>query len=148
MLREIEAPAAGTQLDVVGDELTVLLPSAGTGGAFEVFEVCGPRDSGPPPHEHPWLEAYYVLEGEVAVTQSGTEVVHGPGAFLTTPAGMTHTYRIASEQARFLVITTGDRASVFFADVAANVPPGAPTPESLPTLIEVAKRNGLTSPLF
>jgi quercetin dioxygenase-like cupin family protein len=142
------APEAGTTLAVVGDELTVLLPSGGSEGAFEVFEVTGPRDSGPPPHAHEWFEAYYVLEGEIVVSQDGTDEVYGPGAFTTTPGGLTHTYRIASDTARFLVMTTGGRASQFFADIDANVPAGPPTPETLPTLIDVAKRNGLTSPLF
>jgi hypothetical protein len=45
------------------------------------------------------------------------------------------------------VATTGDRASVFFRDLSQNAP-GAPTPENLPGIVEVAKRNGLTSPIF
>ena len=48
----------------------------------------------------------------------------------------------------FLVVTSGHRASPFFADIAANAPAGPPEDARLPVLIDVARRNGLASPLF
>ena len=75
----------------------------------------------------------------------GTDHLASPGDLVNIPAGSLHAYRILSPTARFLVTTTPEGASAFFADVDAHV--GA-MPESLPTLIEVAMRNRLTSPLF
>lgn len=134
----------GATLRAVGDEIRVLR----AGGAFEVFEVTGPGESGPPPHAHPWDEAYFGLDGEVEVTLGGEQHVLRPGGVLVAPAGTLHCYRVLTDVARMHVITSGHRASAFFADLDATTEPGMPTPDTLPAIIEVAMRNGLTSPLF
>lgn len=131
-------------LSVVGDEVTELL----SGAEFEVFEVTGPAESGPPPHAHPWDEAYLVLDGEMVVSADGVDHPVAAGARVMIPAGTLHCYRIVSPSARFLVTTGGQRAGAFFRDMDATVPPGPPTDATLPTIIEVAMRNALTSPLF
>jgi quercetin dioxygenase-like cupin family protein len=134
-------------LSVVGDQLRILVEGAASGGSFELFEVQGDLGSGPPPHAHPWLEAYFILDGRVLVEMDGQQSLTQPGTSVVVPAGQVHRFEIASTTARFLVATTGDRASVFFRDLSENAP-GAPTPSNLPGIVEVAKRNGLTSPLF
>ncbi|MFN0089608.1 MAG: cupin domain-containing protein [Acidimicrobiales bacterium] len=134
-------------LRVVGDEITVVADGPVTGGGFELFVLDGPEGSGPPPHAHPWFESYVVLEGEVLVSVDGSERLLTEGDTAIVPAGAVHTFTIRSSRARFSVATSGDKASAFFADLSARVP-GAPTPETLPGVIEVAKRHGLSSPLF
>jgi quercetin dioxygenase-like cupin family protein len=134
----------GSVLRAVGDEIRVLR----AGGAMEIFELAGPRESGPPPHAHPWDEAYIGLEGEVEVTIGDEQHVLRAGDALAAPAGVLHCYRILSDGTRMHVITSGHRASAFFADLDANTAPGMPSAETLPGIIEVAKRNGLTLPLF
>lgn len=136
-------PAVGTTLSVLSDKVSVL----NSGGEFEVFDLTGPEGSGPPPHAHPWVESFYVLDGSVEVTTDVTKTFN-QGDYSLVPAGVVHTYRILSNEARVLVATSGNRSSLFFADMDANVGPGEPTEESLPLVIEIAKRNGLTSPLF
>jgi quercetin dioxygenase-like cupin family protein/ketosteroid isomerase-like protein len=136
-------PASGRELSVGGETVTVLQ----SGGEFEVFELTGPAESGPPPHAHPWVESYFVLGGSVEITTDQPRLL-AAGDFATVPAGAVHSYRLVGADCRVLVMTTGSRASQFFAEVDATVPPGPPTEASLPTLIEVAKRNGLSSPLF
>jgi quercetin dioxygenase-like cupin family protein len=140
----IRRAASLRSLDVIGDAITPLITADDATG-FELFDLRGPAESGPPPHAHPWDEAYYVLEGEVAVMVEGAEYLVGPGDVVNVPAGSLHAYRITSASARFLVATTPQGAAHFFADVDEHV--GA-MPESLPTLIEVAMRNRLSSPLF
>ncbi|MGD9701325.1 MAG: cupin domain-containing protein [Acidimicrobiia bacterium] len=144
MLKHVARPAVGSRLSVVGDTVTVLQQADG----FELFRLDGAKDSGPPPHSHPWDETYFVLDGEVEVMLDGESAVHGPEDSFHVPAGGLHTFRIASPTAAFLVVTSGDRAGAFFADLDANVAHGAPNDETLPGIIDVAKRNGLSSPLF
>jgi len=43
--------------------------------------------------------------------------------------------------------SVGTKFPAMIRDLSTNAP-GAPTPENLPGIVEVAKRNGLTSPLF
>lgn len=135
---------AGRVLKAVGDEIEVLHP----GGDFELFRVSGPADSGPPPHAHPWSEAYYVLDGELDIMVGDSWERLGAGKSASVPAGTLHAYRVATPAATFLVTSSGARASAFFADIDAHVPPGPPNDETMPVLIDVARRNGLTSPLF
>lgn len=140
---QADIPPAGVTLGVLADTVAVLQ----SGGEFEVFEFSGPEGSGPPPHAHPWVEAFYVLEGAVEVTTDVSRTFE-QGEFCTIPAGVLHTYCMLGTDTRALVLSSGSHASVFFADLAANLAPGEPTAESLPMVIEIAKRNQLTSPLF
>ncbi|MCG3174794.1 MAG: hypothetical protein GMKNLPBB_03083 [Myxococcota bacterium] len=140
----IDHPYNQRPLSVVGDEVRPLVRA----GTHELFEISGPEGSGPPPHAHPWNESYVVLEGKLVVAVDGQEHILSRGDVVHIPAGVTHLYKIAAPGTRFLATTSGDKAGAFFADVDANVPPGVPTPDSLPGLITVAKRNSLTSPLF
>jgi uncharacterized protein len=144
---EVAAPGAmppGAVLHAVGDTLDVEV----SGGQFEVFTLRGPRDSGPPPHSHPWREVYVGVSGETEVTVGNATRMLRAGQVVCAEAGTLHSYRIASDEAAFVVITGGGRASGFFSDLDANAPHGMPDAASLGPILEVAKRNGLSSPLF
>jgi len=132
---------------VIGDRMKVLVEGSATGNGFELFDFEGDLGSGPPPHAHPWAESIVVLEGEIVVECGAERAVAVAGTTAVFPAGSVHRFEISSPRARFLVATTGDRASKFFTDLSANAP-DAPTAETLPRIVEIAKRNGLTSPLF
>jgi hypothetical protein len=58
--------------------------------------------------------------------------------------GTTHSFQVRSDRCRFFVITTPG-AHAFFADAERTVGDNS---EDLDTLIAVAKRNSLSSPLF
>ena len=133
----------GPKLRVVGDVIRVLATNDDTGGRFEAFETTGSRDSGPPPHAHPWSESYFIAEGEVDVIV-GSEKMHAtPGSFINIPAGTFHGYRIASDFARFTVITTASGASEFFHDLDRET---AGSVANMEKIVEVATRHGLTLP--
>ncbi len=136
-------------LDVMQDQVVVLVPGSSTKDRFELFEVSGPEGSGPPPHAHPWQEVYFIEDGRLLVEMDGVaprEV--GAGDTVIIPDGAVHRFEVRTTTARFLIATSGGRASKFFTDMSRTVGSVAPGPDSLPAIIEVAKRNGLTSPLF
>lgn len=56
---------APSPLKLVGEQITVLASGAQT-GSYEIFLQAGPESSGPPPHNHPWDESFYVIKGEIA----------------------------------------------------------------------------------
>ncbi|HVG22980.1 MAG TPA: cupin domain-containing protein [Thermoanaerobaculia bacterium] len=116
----IANPAEGARLRVVGDTVRVLAASQDTGGAYEVFEVEGPEGSGPPPHAHPWSEAYVVIDGEAEVLVDGARSRATAGCFYHIPAGTPHAYRITSKTAKFVVITSPSGASRFFTELDAE----------------------------
>jgi mannose-6-phosphate isomerase-like protein (cupin superfamily) len=60
----------------------------------------------PPPHRHTnCSEAYFVLDGLVAVVIEGEELTVGPEGFVLVPRGTAHTFGNAGDdEARLLVI--------------------------------------------
>src|SRR5437868_3749053 len=53
------------ELRVTGAGLRFLCTGDKTDKAWSLMEAELAKHSGPPPHHHPWDEAYYVIEGEV-----------------------------------------------------------------------------------
>ena len=137
----IANPADGARLRVVGDVVRVLATGAQTGGAYEIFELEGPQGSGPPPHAHPWAEAYVVTEGEADVFIEGTKLHAAPGCFFHIPAGTTHGYRIRSKSAKFIVVTNPAGACDFFAEIDAET---AGSCEDMAKIVSVALRHGVS----
>jgi len=111
----IASPTDGARLNVTGDIMRVLATTEQTGGAYEIFVMDAVEGSGPPPHAHPWSEAYFVLEGEADVYLDGRHLTAVPGCFVQVPAGTLHAHRVRTKSARFMVVTTPG-ASQFFND--------------------------------
>ena len=130
--------ADGTRHLVVGDTMRVLASSADTGGAFEVFELTGPRDSGPPPHAHPWTESYSLIEGTVDVFIDGKTFSGVPGCFVQIPPGIFHSYRITSDRAKVILVTSPGGAADFFSEVDSET--------DMQKVTGIALRHGFTLP--
>jgi quercetin dioxygenase-like cupin family protein len=134
-------PGQGNQLQVMQDTLRILSQGEHTSMAYEMFELTGPLNSGPPPHSHPWSETYYMLDGAVEVLVGEDRVHAVPGSCVTIPGGTVHTYRIVSETARFLVTTSTTAASAFFRELHQALAQGAC---SLEDIIAIAARHQVT----
>ncbi len=135
------AHTAGVQpLNVVGEEMRPLV----RGAAFEIIDVRGPRETGPPPHHHPWDEAYILLEGELLVQRGDEVVILQPGDCVHIPANTLHRYEVKSETAHFYTITSPASAADFFEDVSRSVP----SADDMPALVAAARRHRVESPLF
>ncbi len=78
-----------------------------TRGAYHLGEVVGRRGDMPPLHvHHRDDETFYVLEGELTLFLGEQEVTVGPGQAALAPRDVPHVYRVESEVARWLVITS------------------------------------------
>jgi mannose-6-phosphate isomerase-like protein (cupin superfamily) len=77
------------------------------GGDFSLMErTLPPGGRRPPPHRHTnCSEAYFVLDGLVAVTAGDEDLAVGPEGFVLVPRGTAHTFGNAGDsQARLLVM--------------------------------------------
>jgi mannose-6-phosphate isomerase-like protein (cupin superfamily) len=77
------------------------------GADFSLMErTLPPGDRRPPPHRHTnCSEAYFVLDGLVAVTVEDEDLAVGPEGFVLVPRGTRHTFgNAAGREARLLVI--------------------------------------------
>ena len=113
-------------------------------GSFEVFEVVAPAAPMAPPHVSPWSGVLYLVEGQIrAFVDDGSYDVQ-PGGVVVIPAGTPTTVEVVGDSARFLAITSGDRAGRFFADFAGTVPVDQPVEDSLGAILSVAQRHGVS----
>jgi quercetin dioxygenase-like cupin family protein len=80
-----------------------------TGGRFALWEGLLPHGAAPPLHTHPQDESFYVLEGNVVVWV-GARADEGracrEGAAVFVPGGVPHTFRVESDTARMLFLST------------------------------------------
>jgi quercetin dioxygenase-like cupin family protein len=80
-----------------------------TGGRFALWEGVLPRGAAPPLHTHPQDETFYVLEGKLAVwvgDAGAPAVACEPGGAIFAPGGTPHTFRVESDTARVLFLST------------------------------------------
>jgi quercetin dioxygenase-like cupin family protein len=128
-------------LNVVGEQITVLADGATT-GSYEIFHQAGPEGSGPPPHCHPWDEAFYVIAGEVSFGVNGDDHrVAPPGTFVHIPGGSTHWFRFGPGGGEMISMTSPAGAAAFFTDVDRKVSPTEPDSH---VLLGVATAHRLT----
>ena len=92
-----------------------LATGALSGGAFALVEERAKRGVSVPLHRHDDdMESFYVLEGEISFylgDQSGLRVA--TGGFAHIPGGTIHGFRIDSDTARYLILTTPRHAEFY-----------------------------------
>jgi quercetin dioxygenase-like cupin family protein len=85
------------------------LTGAETGGRFALWEGVLPRGAAPPLHTHPQDETFYVLDGTVVVWAGDGEPdarTCGAGAAIFVPGGVPHAFRVVTDTARMLFLST------------------------------------------
>jgi quercetin dioxygenase-like cupin family protein len=129
------------KLDVLGAEVRFLCQADKTDKAWSLMECVVPKEAGPPAHDHPWDEAYYVLEGEVQFTVGNRNVLVRRGDFIYAPGGTLHAFQGASDHpARMLIFDAPAAAEGFFRDTEREV---KVFPGDLAKLPEIGARHRL-----
>src|SRR3954451_6656352 len=96
----------GERLWFLGTLATIRVPGEAVGGRFALIEFLFPHLASPPLHTHPQDESYFVLEGELTLEAGERRVKLGPGGAAVVPASVGHTFRVDSDTARVLVLST------------------------------------------
>jgi quercetin dioxygenase-like cupin family protein len=110
---------SGEALWFLGTLARLKLTGEQTGGRFALWDGVLPRGAAPPLHSHPQDETFYVLEGRLtgwvldgspADGEEGGWLAQGrhcgPGDVIFAPAGAPHTFRVESDTARILFLST------------------------------------------
>ena len=122
------------------------LSGAQTNRRFALWEAVLPRDAAPPMHTHPEDETFYVLDGEL-ITWADTLVERcGPGAAVFVPGGVPHAFRVVSETARVLFLSTPAGIEDFVRDLSEPaaypwLPPPPDGPRVSPEQLAAVERN-------
>ncbi len=138
----------GTALWMLGGLFTVKASGAQTQGAFALVEFHQPPGTEPPPHiHHREDEAFYVLDGEMAVVCGDRRFTAAPGAFVFLPRGVLHGFTIVGTQPlRGLVLTQPAGFDQFVTEMgepaqSRTLPPGGPP--DLAKLLALASKYGI-----
>jgi quercetin dioxygenase-like cupin family protein len=125
-------PAEGEAL-WFGRTLTMVKAAAEqTAGAYSMIEDIALKGEGTPLHRHREDdEAFYVLEGEMTFYLGNDEPSRASvGSFVHIPGGTVHAFRVDSETARYLIITTPQHERFYRALTepaqTRNIPPENP----------------------
>jgi mannose-6-phosphate isomerase-like protein (cupin superfamily) len=134
--------------DWFADEVASAASSAGA-GQVAMVERSAPEGSMPPLLRRDEAETYSVLSGEVVFFVGSDMVWAGPGDVVVAPAGAPRSFRVASDGARWLVLTRvrsldrftdfGRAVSAPLADPAA----GWPSRAEEATVASMAAANGI-----
>ena len=105
-----------SELRWMGETSTHFLATGAlSGGAFALVEERAKRGVSVPLHRHDEdMESFYELEGEISIylgDQSSLRVA--AGGFAHIPGGTIHGFRIDSETARYLILTTPRHAEFY-----------------------------------
>lgn len=114
-----------------------------------LVERCAPDGAMPPLHRRDEAETYRVLEGEVSFFIDDEVVPAGPGDVVVAAAGVERTFRVESEDARWLVLTRVTSLERFLDFNRAVVEPiavprfGWPSAEEMAALTSIGAANGI-----
>jgi quercetin dioxygenase-like cupin family protein len=129
-----KAPAP---VSVVGETITILA-GGDLSKPFEMHIQEGVQGGGPPPHYHPWDEAFYVVDGQVEVTVEGKATTISSGGYVHIPAGSIHAYKNISPTAKMIGVVSDPRGGQFFAAVDQ-----LKVPQDLPRILQIGEAYGL-----
>lgn len=112
-------PGGGIAMQARGSTLRFKATGADTRGAFSLFErEVPPKARRPAPHRHPTMtEAFYVLDGELALVADGAEQAIPSGGFALVPAGAVHTFGNAGPGPLRVLILHSPALDRYFAEL-------------------------------
>jgi quercetin dioxygenase-like cupin family protein len=142
------ATATGQPLWFFVNLARVLVSPEDSGGAVGVVELTGTRGEIPPLHiHHREDETFVVLDGELSLHTPGSSRTLRAGEAGFAPRGVPHVYRVESERARWLGVSTPAGFASFV--LAASDPaeacelPPAGRPVDMERLMAAAEAHGI-----
>jgi quercetin dioxygenase-like cupin family protein len=129
-------PGEGERLWFLGTLATIKISGEAVEQRYSLIEFLFPHLASPPLHTHPQDESYVVLEGRLTVQAGEQRFELEAGAAAAVPMGVAHTFRVDSDGARVLVLSTPAGLERFVRDAAVPAeaatlpPPDAPRPSA------------------
>jgi len=96
----------GEHLWFLGTLAIIRVAGEASDGRFALIEFLFPRNTSPPLHTHPQDESYIVQEGRLTLQADEQRIELVAGAAAVVPMGVAHTFRVDSESAQVLVLST------------------------------------------
>jgi quercetin dioxygenase-like cupin family protein len=90
----------------LGTLVRILVDGDVTGGRFSLSHLTLPHGAAPPVHSHPQDETFYLVEGKLQVLIDDKAQHCETGAVAFVPGGSPHSFRVDSDTATMLVLST------------------------------------------
>jgi quercetin dioxygenase-like cupin family protein len=127
---------------------TIHVAAQADDGRIAIIESLARRGDSPPLHVHEREdEAFYVLEGELRLRVQDTDLRLSAGQGALAPRGIPHTYRVQSDTARWLAVTSGGDFEQLVRSLGRRAgrpelpePSGPPTPAQADALAATASQ--------
>src|SRR3954465_9354303 len=100
------AAGEGERLWFLGTLATIRVPGEVVADRFALIEFLFPQNASPPMHTHPQDESYLVQQGRITVVTDRDRFELNAGATGVVPMGTPHTFRVDSDTARVMVLST------------------------------------------
>jgi quercetin dioxygenase-like cupin family protein len=150
------AAGEGEHLWFLGTLAIVRVAGEASDGRFALIEFLFPRNASPPLHTHPQDESYIVQEGRLTLQAAERRFQLVAGGAAVVPMGVAHTFRVDSETARVLVLSTPARLERLVRDRSVpatrpTLPPREtprPSPEQLEELFNAHGQVNMGPPLL
>ena len=107
-------------MNVTGEKLFFLLDHAQT-DSYEIYLHDGAEGCGPPMHQHPWDEAFYVIQGEVEFEAAEVKRTVRAGGLVHSPGGVVHSFRYTTP-VQILSVSMTDGAKKLFDKISKIIP--------------------------
>jgi quercetin dioxygenase-like cupin family protein len=149
------AAGDGERLWFLGTLAVIRIPGEATDGRFALIEFLLPHLASPPVHTHPQDESYLVLEGKLTIQAGAARFELEAGGSAVVPTGVPHTFRVETDTARVLVLSTPAGLELFVRDGSVpatepTLPPAGsprPSPEEIERIFEAHGQINLGPPL-
>ena len=143
-----EATAAAAPRWFITNLVRVLVTPEESGDTLGIVDLTGARGEMPPLHvHHREGETFVVLEGTLSLHVPGRSVTLEAGEAFLAPKGVPHVYRVESDRARWLGVSTpgGFASFVLAASVPAEVDDLPPVDRELDLaqLVACAEEHGI-----
>jgi quercetin dioxygenase-like cupin family protein len=142
-----QAAGDGERLWFLGTLATIVVPGEASDGRIAVIDFLFPQGASPPLHTHPQDESYIVLEGSLTIQAGEERFQLRPGGTALVPMGVPHTFRVDSDGARVLVLSTPAGLERMVRDgsvpaTAATLPPPDTSRPSADELTAIFRAHG------
>jgi quercetin dioxygenase-like cupin family protein len=136
-------PEAAQTLQAFGDEVSIHLGGAETGGKYTVFTSITPPGGGPPPHYHNHEDEWFLpLEGRVEFLLDGSWKEVPVGSLIFVPRSTVHTFRNCGDRPLKLLIQTAPSGfEIFFEQCAAEFAKSGPP--DMDRIIKISAAHGI-----
>ena len=139
----INPSGKGAVYKAFGDEITILISGAESGGKFTMFVDLTQPGGGPPLHYHENEdEVFFVLEGKAEFYKDGEWIAAAAGTSAFMPRGCVHTFRNCGDvPLKLLVHASPSGFEIFFSRCAEEFK--KPSGPDMQRIMQISAEHGI-----